>query len=298
MPVTGIGVIDAPDETFTNVFASVLETVFDLRINQRIGIPKVFESGNVFQALMLESGGEAQFNVTLDGTDFGTSLETGSSGGSSVGSGFGVIMLETSKDEGDSICITGSDDGSQVDAGDQIILEGTDASGTDNVDITGAFSFLILNASSITADTGEINDAGSYCVMNGSALGVYNLIDADSNQMVLNGTETGTHNRLVHEDGDNVGSHIVTDGIVVDSRLLSIQQTIVSEDANGDNIILNGTNLRADDENSLLMSEAAAGIGDLERDNLFVRQLKLKVSVPKPRPLNSVGLSHMEMQRV
>ena len=41
------------------------------------------------------------------------------------------------------------------------------------------------------------------------------------------------------------------------------------------------------------MSEAAAGIGDLERDNLFVRQLKLKVSVPKPRPLNSVGLSHM-----
>ena len=293
MPVSGIGVIDAPDETFTNVFASVLETVFDLRINQRIGIPKVFESGNVFQALMLESGGEAQFNVTLDGTDFGTLLETGSSGGSSVGSGFGVIMLETSKDEGDSICITGSDDGSQVDAGDQIILEGTDASGTDNVDITGAFSFLILNASSITADTGEINDAGSYCVMNGSALGVYNLIDADSNQMVLNGTETGTHNRLVHEDGDNVGSHIVTDGIVVDSRLLSIQQTIVSEDANGDNIILNGTNLRADDENSLLMSEAAAGIGDLERDNLFVRQLKLKVSVPKPRPLNSVGLSHM-----
>ena len=295
MPVTGVGLIDAPDETFTNVFASVLSGVFNLKINQRIGIPKVFESGNVFQALMLESGGEAQFNVTLDGTDFGTSLETGSSGGSSVGSGFGIIALETSKDEGDSICITGSDDGSQVDAGDQIILEGTDASGTDNVDITGAFSFLILNATSITADTGEINDAGSYCVMNGSALGVYNLIDADGDQLVLNGSETGTHNRLVHEDGDHVGSHIVTDGIVVDSRVLSLQYTIISEDANGDNIILNGTNLRADDENSLLMSEAAAGIGDLERDNLFVRQLKVKMNLPKPRPLNSVGLSHMVM---
>ena len=243
---------------------------------------------------MLESGGEAQFNVTLDGTDFGTLLETGSSGGSSVGSGFGVIMLETSKDEGDSICITGSDDGSQVDAGDQIILEGTDASGTDNVDVTGEISYLLLNATSITSGTGEINDAGSNILFNGSALGVYNLIDADNNSLVLNGTETGNHNRIVNEDGDNAGSSIVTDAFVDASGKVQIQEiTIGTEVAIGDQLILNQTSISGDDANSKIMSEAAAGISDRDRDNLFIRKLKVKVAVPAPRPLNSVGLGSM-----
>jgi len=288
IPAAGSGVIDAPDDTFTPILASVLEGVFDLKINQRLGIPAVYEEGNVFQSLRLEAG-LATGDLLLDGTNFGIGIETDSSGNTALG----VIMMETSKDEGDNIIITGSDDGSQVDAGDKIILEGTDASGTDNVDVTGETSYLLLNATSITSGTGEINDAGSNIVFNGSALGVYNLIDADSNSLVLNGTESGNHNRIVNEDGDNAGSGIVTDAFIVDSKIQVEETRICVEEALGDQLILNQTSITGDDKNSKIMSEAAAGISDPDRDNLFVRKLKVKVSVPAPRPLNSVGLGSM-----
>ena len=289
IPNAGIGVVDAPAEAFTPILASALEGIFALKINQRLGFPKVYEEDNVFQSLRLEAG-LSSGDIILDGTNYGIGIEIDSSGNTALG----VIMMETSKDEEDNIIITGSDEGSQVDAGDQIILEGTDASGTDNVDVTGEISYLLLNATSITSGTGEINDAGSNILFNGSALGVYNLIDADNNSLVLNGTETGNHNRIVNEDGDNAGSSIVTDAFVDASGKVQIQEiTIGTEVAIGDQLILNQTSISGDDANSKIMSEAAAGISDRDRDNLFIRKLKVKVAVPAPRPLNSVGLGSM-----
>ena len=283
----GEGRVDAPATTFSSELASVLKGVFDLQIKSRLDIPKVFEEGNVFQEIMLESGGPAEFTVTLDGTDFGTALETDSSGNS-----LGAIASEDSEDDGDNILVTGSDDGSQVDAGDQIVLDGTDADGTDNVDITGAFSFLILDGTSISQDTGEVNDTGSNVVYNGSALGVYNLIDADSNTLVLNGTDgSGTPYKIVHEDGNHVGSHIVTDAFVDDGSVISRQDNITSETPNGDNIIMDQENATT----GKLMSEAAAGIGDIDRDKVFIRQLTIKVTPPRPRVLTSYGLTHLSL---
>jgi hypothetical protein len=325
MPTSsGEGRIDVPSTTFSPALASALDAIFDFRIKARLDIPKVFEEGNLFQKLMLESGAPAQFNIAIDGTNFGTSAES---------PGFDAIATEDSEDDGDNILITGSDDGSQEDAGDQIILEGTDASGTDNFDITGAYSFLILNGTGVS--DGELNDAGSYCVMNGSALGVYNLVDADSNSLVLNGTDgSGAFYKIVHEDGDDAGSNIITDNVVesvtlvetggpiqiessssnirgpyirtedgnrivtenfaetlVDGQVISVpNQKILSEDVNGDNIILNRTDILGADANSKLVSEAAAGVGDNDRDKLFLRQLTLKVIPPKPKVLTSYGL--------
>ena len=280
---SGGGRIDVPSTTFTPELASVLEAIFNLRIKLRLDIPKFYESGNLFQKLMLESGGESQFNFALDGTDYGTAAES---------PGFDAIASEDSDDDGDNIIITGSDDGSQVDAGDQIILEGTDASGTNNFDITGEYSYLILNGTSIS--DGELNDAGSYCVLSGSALGVYNLVDADSDSLVLNGTDgSSTFYRIIHEDGNDAGSRIVTDAIIVDSSVFSVQHLIVSEDANGDNIILNRTDILGADANSKLVSESAAGVGDNDRDKLFLRQLTVKISPPRPKILTSYGLGLM-----
>ena len=286
MPNAGAGRIDIPDATFTPELASVLEGVFNLKINQRVGIAKTYEEGNLFQELRLEAG-LAVSDLVLDGTNFGTAAES---------PGFDAIGSEDSEDDGDNILITGSDDGSQEDAGDQIILEGTDADGTNNIDITGEAAYLILNASSVTSGTGEINDAGSYCIMNGSALGVYNLIDASSNSLVLNGTDAnGAFYRIIHEDGDHAGSNIVTDSVVGESGVVysTQSQNLVAEVALGDNILLNGTDIYSADANSKLMSEFAAGVGDLDRENLFLRHLKVKVAPAKPRAFNSVGLSHL-----
>jgi hypothetical protein len=207
---------------------------------------------------------------------------------------FDAIASEVSEDDGDNILITGSDDGSQEDVGDQIILEGTDAAGTDAADLLTA-SYFVLNGASVT--NGEINDAGSYCILNGSALGVYNLVDADSNSLVLNGTNAGTFYKIIHEDGDDAGSNIITDSTVesttlvetggpieiessspnirgpyirtedgdklvtenfaetlVDGQVISVPgQKIISENPNGDNIILNATDLLGADASSKLV---------------------------------------------
>jgi len=283
----GEGRVDAPATTFSSELASVLKGVFDLKINSRLGIPIVYEEGNVFQELRLESGGDAEFLVTLEGTEFGTALETDSSGNS-----LGAIASEDSEDDGDNILVTGSDDGSQLDAGDQIILEGTDADGTNNVDVTGEFAYILLDGTSISQETGEIFDGGSYCVLSGTALGVYNLVDADSNTLVLNGTDgSGTPYKIVHEDGNHIGSHIVTDAIDDDGRILNRQDNIISENALGGNIIMDQENATV----GKLMSEAAAGIGDIDRDKLLIRQLKIKLSPPKPRILTNYGLTKLSL---
>ena len=332
LPAAGAGRIDAPSATFTPELASTLEGIFDLKINQRLDFPRVYEEGSVFQEIRLEDG-LSEGDIVLDGTNFGIGIETDSSGTTDLG----VLMLESSKDDGDNIIIVGSDDGSQTDAGDQIILEGTNAAGANNVDVTGETSYLILDATSVTSGTGEINDAGSNILYNGSALGEYNLIDASSNTLVLDGTASGTHNRIVAEDGDDAGDNIVTDNFAywdeeqetggpltiessdienqrgpylytennfrlitenfvvtrVDGPLSGVQANLVTEVSIGGNVILNGTDINQTNKNSRIMSEAAAGISDPDRDNLFVRQLKVKITVPQPRPLNSVGLSHM-----
>ena len=283
----GEGRVDAPATTFSSELASVLKGVFDLKINSRLGIPIVYEEGNVFQELRLESGGDAEFLVTLEGTEFGTALETDSSGNS-----LGAIASEDSEDDGDNILVTGSDDGSQLDAGDQIILEGTDADGTNNVDVTGEFAYILLDGTSISQETGEIFDGGSYCVLSGTALGVYNLVDADSDTLVLNGTDgSGTPYKIVHEDGNHIGSHIVTDAIDDDGRILNRQDNIISENALGGNIIMDQENATV----GKLMSEAAAGIGDIDRDKLLIRQLKIKLSPPKPRILTNYGLTKLSL---
>ena len=332
LPAAGAGRIDAPSATFTPELASVLEGIFDLKINQRLNFPKVYEEGSVFQEIRLEDG-LSEGDIILDGTNFGIGIETDSSGTTDLG----VLMLESSQDDGDNIIIVGSDDGSQTDAGDQIILEGTNAAGANNVDVTGETSYLILDATSVDSGTGEISDAGSNLLYNGSALGEYNLIDASSNTLVLDGTASGTHNRIVAEDGDDAGDNIVTDNFAywdeeqetggpltiessdienqrgpylytednfrlitenfvvtrVDGPLSGIQANLVTEVSIGGNVILNGTDINQSNKNSRIMSEAAAGISDPDRDNVFIRQLKVKVSVPQPRPLNSVGLGHM-----
>jgi hypothetical protein len=291
IPNAGIGVIDSPEENFSPILASALEGIFNLKINQRLGIPKVYEEDNVFQSVRLEAG-LSPGDIILDGTNYGIGIETDSSGNTELG----IIMMESSKNEGDNILITGSDEGSQIDSGDQIILDGTDADGTNNVDVTGEVSYLILDATSFNAETEEINDAGSAIIYNGSALGVYNLIDADSNVLVLNGTDIGNYNRIVNEDGDDVGGGIVTDAFVDTSGKVQIQEMKLSiEDAIGGQIILNQTSTLGSDKNAKVMSEAAAGISDTDRDNLFIRKLRVKVAIPAPRPLNSVGLGSMTL---
>jgi len=283
MPTSsGGGRIDVPATTFSSVLSSVLETIFNLRIPVRLNLPKVYQEGNLFQKLMLESGAAAQFNISLDGTNYGTASES---------PGFDAIASEDSEDVGDNIIITGSDDGSQVDAGDQIILEGTNADGLNNVDVTGEAAYIILNGSSVS--DGVLNDEGSYCVLSGSALGVYNLVDNDNNSLVLNGTDgSGEYYRIIHEDGNEAGS-IITDYLIDDGKVTNGGQKIISENTNGDNIILNGTDILGADTNSKLVSEAAAGVGDNDRDRLFLRHLKLKLIAPKPKVLTSYGLPLM-----
>ena len=278
MSPAGIGRVDPPLASFSPVLASSLRELFELRINHRLGIPKVFEQGSLFAELRLENG-TSDFNFVLDGTEYGTLLEAEEGG---------VISLEESHDDGDNICIVAGDDGSQVDAGDNISLDGTDIFGTDNVDVLGEVSSILLDGSNIV--DGAVQDAGSSLLLDGSALGVYNLIDADSNQLVLNGTSVDgntPNSKVVHEDGNNVGAKIITDSIQTTSgQVFDSSENIVSESSMGGALTLQ-------DSSGKLMSEAAAGVSDTDRENLFIRMLKVKISVPKPRALNSVGLSSM-----
>ena len=209
----GAGRADPLDTTpFSPILASALEAIFTVHIKKRIGIPHTYNEGSYFEELRLETGAIPNAKLVMDGTNFGIELETATSDG--------VISLESLANDGDNILITASGDGSQDDAGDNIILDGTDADGSDDGDVTGAYSNILLDGSSITeAWTGSetivtINDEGSAVLLNGSALGVYNLVDASDNNLVLNGTDdfpTGNRDRIVHEDGNDVGDNIVTD---------------------------------------------------------------------------------------
>ncbi|SVA37145.1 uncharacterized protein METZ01_LOCUS89999, partial [marine metagenome] len=322
----GVGVADAGEVTFSPILGSVLKEIFDLRIQRRIGLPHTYEHGAYFEELRLENGSVPDSQIAIDGTNFGTALEQEE----------GVVILQSLANDGDNILVTASDDGSQVDAGDQIILNGTDASGTNDGDVTGEYASLLLDGTSIfvSGSTETVNDEGSYVLMSGSALGEYELVDADSNSLVLNGTDDfprGKKDRIVHEDGDDAGSNIVTDNVVrsttlvetggpiqVESAVSNIRgpyvctqlgERIVSEDfaetiVDGAILPINqkigmensvGDNLIFEDTSGVMMTEASTGTQGDGFDVNFIRLLKTKISVPPPRPLNAVGLKHMAL---
>ena len=327
----GAGRADFPDITpFSPILASALETIFSLYIKKRIGIPHTYREGSYFEELRLETGVIPLTTLVLDGTNYGTELETATSAG--------VIDLENLANDGDNILITASDDGSQVDAGDNVILDGTDADGTDDGDVTGTYGNILLDGSEVTeAWTGSetivtIHDEGSAILLSGSALGVYELVDASDNSLVLNGTDdfpTGRRNRIVHEDGDSVGDNIITDRFAVETittetggpitvessiplrrgpyiymeageRIVSEDFVVVVSDAAIINLNLNigleeslGDRFTLEDDVGVLMSEASAGTQGDGFDVNFIRLLKTKITIPRPDPLNSVGLTHM-----
>ena len=324
MPFAGAGRVDAGETTFSPILASALKAVFDLRIKKRIGIPHTYEQGSYFQELRLENGTIPDSKIAIDGTNYGIALQQED----------GVIVLQSLANDGDNILITASDDGSQDDAGDNIILDGTDADGTDDGDVTGTYGYLILNGTSTTTSgsTTTVNDDGSYLLLSGTALGVYELIDASDNSLVLNGTDdfpTGKRDRLMYEDGDHAGSNIVTDNLVKSTTLVETGGPIQAESAvsnirgpyicteKGERIVSenfaetltdgpildlqnaiglensNGDNIIFEDTSGVLMTEASVGTTGDGHDVNFVRLLKTKIHVPPPTPLNQVGLSHM-----
>ena len=324
MPFAGAGRVDAGETTFSPILASALKAVFDLRIKKRIGIPHTYEQGSYFQELRLENGTIPDSKIAIDGTNYGIALQQED----------GVIVLQSLANDGDNILITASDDGSQDDAGDNIILDGTDADGTDDGDVTGTYGYLILNGTSTTTSgsTTTVNDDGSYLLLSGTALGVYELIDASDNSLVLNGTDdfpTGKRDRLMYEDGDHAGSNIVTDNLVKSTTLVETGGPIQAESAvsnirgpyicteKGERIVSenfaetltdgpildlqnaiglensNGDNIIFEDTSGVLMTEASVGTQGAVHDVNFIRLLKTKIHVPPPTPLNQVGLSHM-----
>ena len=319
IPTTGVGLIDAPDAVYSPVLASTLTDIFELKIQKRLGIPKTYREGSYFEELRQENGTVRDSKLVMDGTNFGITLEHLD----------GVISLESLANDGDNILITASDDGSQDDAGDDIILNGTDASGSDDGDVTGSYSSILLNGT----DSDSTN-AGSALLLSGTALGVYELIDADGNSLVLNGTDdfpTGKRNRVMHEDGDNDGDNIVTDAfalisittevggpITIEASVSNIRgpyiyteagERIISEDysvsiadgpifTNSQNIAFEdsfGDNFTLEDSSGVLMSESSAGSKSVDHDVNFIRLLKTKIYLPQPVPVVTVGLSHMAL---
>ena len=319
IPVTGSGLIDAPDAAYSPVLASTLTDIFELKIQKRLGIPKTYREGSYFEELRQENGTVRDSKLVMDGTNFGITLEHLD----------GVISLESLANDGDNILITASDDGSQDDAGDDIILNGTDASGSDDGDVTGSYSSILLNGT----DSDSTN-AGSALLLSGTALGVYELIDADGNSLVLNGTDdfpTGKRNRVMHEDGDNDGDNIVTDAfalisittevggpITIEASVSNIRgpyiyteagERIISEDysvsiadgpifTNSQNIAFEdsfGDNFTLEDSSGVLMSESSAGSKSVDHDVNFIRLLKTKIYLPQTVPVVTVGLSHMAL---
>ena len=280
LQTAGASRIDAPAESFSPILASVLEELFSVKLTTRTGIPKSFEPGNIFQEIRLENG-TTNFDIVLDGTDFGTALEAEEGG---------AISLESSHDDGDQIIIVGSDAGSQVNAGGGISLDGTDSSGANNIDVEGERCTIIMNGNDIIDDV--VQNPGAALLLDGTALGEYVLVDADGDDIVLNGNTSdpdSPNDKIVHEDGDCADGNLLTERIVTDSgQLFEGSERLCSETSHGDNIIFESSI-----GNGRLMSELAAGVPDEDRENLFIRIIKMKVAIPKPLPLNSVGLSSM-----
>ena len=290
LPIAGTGIVDI---RFSPVLASALDTIFDLRIQKRIGIPKNYVEGSYFEELRLESG-TLPGTMIMDGTNYGTELESAD----------GALALESSANDGDNILITGSDDGSQDDAGGSIIINATDASGTDDGDVTGEYGSILLNGTD-----SDSTDAGDNVVLSGSALGVYNLVsngtdalilldgfqldgagagfsiilngtDSSSTNagdrilsdtaseinsgesLVLNGTDnfpTGNPNRIMHEDGDSAGDNIITNRYALESITTVTGGAFVLESAvsniSGPYLLLNGTDPDSNDGNDKIISE-------------------------------------------
>ena len=98
---------------------------------------------------------------------------------------------------------------------------------------------IIMNGNDILDDV--VQNPGAALLLDGTALGEYVLVDADGDDIVLNGNTSdpdSPNDKIVHEDGDCADGNLLTERIVTDSgQLFEGSERLCSETSHGDNII-------------------------------------------------------------
>ena len=366
IPDAGSGVVDAPDAAFSPILASALTEIFAIKIQKRLGIPKSYREKSYFEELRQENGTFSDTKLVMDGTNFGITLEYQDgviSLESLANDGDNILIIASDDgsqdDAGGAVLIdatdsSGSDDGDVTGAYSSIILNGTDSDSTDAGDtlLLSGSALGEYNLVSNGIDARILLDGTDYVSTNAGDNIILNGTDSSSTDagddllsdtasevisdeaLVLNGTDdfpTGKRNRVVHEDGDNAGDNIVTNGfalesittevggpITIEASVSNIRgpyvyteagERIISEDysvtiSDGPVFELNrnigledslGDNFTLEDSSGVLMSEASAGTEGEDHDVNFIRLLKTKISLPQPVPVVSVGLGHMAL---